>query len=156
MTNPEHSGQGRHELAVSDLAVGDEIEWYLVATNEGWEWVHGTVIGLEPFRVRFWDGVEKTLREGAKTPNIRRYVKPPASRISDELFVSDDGGNGPYWLTAEGRTASEAAAVAERFCGPFEDGYTVAPVTGFVEPTGEGWWVRLDDDGPVDLWEIDA
>ncbi|MCA1571047.1 MAG: hypothetical protein LC798_12140 [Chloroflexi bacterium] len=76
--------------------------------------------------------------------------------MSDELFLVDDGGIGPYWLTAQGRSASEAAAVAESHVGPFEDGYTVRSVAGFMEATSEGWRVRIDDDGDVDLWEIDA
>lgn len=56
----------------TDLAVGDQVEWDLIASNEGWEWCRCTVIGTDPFTVRFSDGREKSLREGADAPRLQR------------------------------------------------------------------------------------
>lgn len=64
--------------AVEDLAPGDEIELYVIASNEGWEWTPATVLTIDPLRVRWWDGEEKAwVREGARVPNIRAMRKEP-------------------------------------------------------------------------------
>lgn len=72
-----------------------------------------------------------------------------------ELFCGDDGGGGPYWLVAEGLTALDAARIVWTF-DSLTDGFTVAMVSGRVDGEGEDRRVTLDEDGPVDLWEVAA
>jgi hypothetical protein len=56
---------------------------------------------------------------------------------ADEVFVDDDGSPEMCWLTAEGRTALEAATIADNIIG-LGDGFSVSMVYGVIEPWPEG------------------
>ncbi len=77
-----------------------------------------------------------------------------------EVFTNDDGGGGTYWLTAEGRSASEAVAIAESI-ETFTDGCTVERVWGRIEETSDGCTVTItdendSDDRVVELWAVSS
>lgn len=85
MTEPNPT-QSKRE--VSDLRPGDEIEMYVIASNEGWDWTPATVVETAPLRVRWWDGEEKAwTREGARIPRIRVRPEPvsPSDNDHDEI-----------------------------------------------------------------------
>lgn len=73
---PSHS-----KCEVSELVIGDEIELYVIASNEGGQWTSATVLATDPLRVRWWDGDDKGWRDNSRVPMIRRKPEPaPPSR----------------------------------------------------------------------------
>lgn len=75
---------------------------------------------------------------------------------SNELFCAQDGGGGPYWVTAEGRSATEALAIVESV-DTAEDGASIERTTGRIEETGDGPRIHIDEDGdgPIEFWAIE-
>lgn len=61
-------------LTPGELAAGDELEMYIIASNDGWEWVSAVVTSTQPFAVRWWDGTERSWRPQARLPTMRRRV----------------------------------------------------------------------------------
>ena len=82
-------------MTVDALAVGDAVEWDLIVSNDGWEWVSGVVEAVDPLTVRFWDGDAKTLRSGANPPKLRvprgshQERRTPARKAGEWQRVDD-------------------------------------------------------------------
>jgi hypothetical protein len=72
-----------------------------------------------------------------------------------EIFCADDGGTGPFWVTAEHRLAIDAAQTVNSVV-TLEDDFSVSLVSGRIEDTPDGAKFMLDEDGPIEMWEIDA
>lgn len=81
---------------------------------------------------------------------------------ADEMFVDDDGSPETVWLTAEGRSALEAAMLVNDCIGLDGDGFGVSMVYGVIVPSegGVGDW-RFRKLGPEDaneaiaMWEVE-
>lgn len=75
------------------------------------------------------------------------------SSYASEVFCTDDGGDGPFWVTADGRTALDAAKLVNGIT-TLDHPFTVDIVTGRIEQTSDGPFFHLDADGDLEMWEV--
>lgn len=81
-TKEERPAEAWEPVEAADLKVGDKIRAYVIASNEGWEWVRATVLATAPtLSIRWSDGEVRTYRE--RHPSLER-LSPGAHGTKEE------------------------------------------------------------------------